>query len=305
MTMRASAVRRRNQWVSYIQSLAGSFDENSDNVAARLRSEIMRGASGVLLDHLRICGAVPEQYGHDSTQEKLYSKYTDSVVSESFAAIGLNSVVVSARADAADVQARGNGFSLVADAKAFRLSRTAKNQKDFKIQALDGWRGNLDYALLVCPIYQFPTRTSQIYQQAIARNVCIVSYSHLAVLAALASRQGAGQAELALQEILKTVSTLHPSKSAGDYWQGINRSLVKSLEKDADLWTVEKTASIASLAVVKRESLRYLQSERNRLLGLSHQEAIQALIRAARIDSRAEQVRNIEHGGLLGADANE
>ena len=121
----------------------------------------------------------------------------------------------------------------------------------------------------------------------------------------MASRQGAGQAELALQEILKTVSTLHPSKSAGDYWQGINQSLVKSLEKDADLWTVEKTASIASLAVVKRESLRYLQSERNRLLGLSHQEAIQALIRAARIDSRAEQVRNIEHGGLLGADANE
>ena len=60
------------------------------------------------------------------------SKYTDSVVSESFIAIGLNSVVVSARADAADVQARGNGFSLVADAKAFRLSRTAKNQKDFK-----------------------------------------------------------------------------------------------------------------------------------------------------------------------------
>ena len=33
-------------------------------------------------------------------------------------------------------------YSLVADAKAFRLSRTAKNQKDFKVQAMDGlaWR---------------------------------------------------------------------------------------------------------------------------------------------------------------------
>ena len=41
------------------------------------------------------------------------------------------------------------------------------------------------------------------------------------------------------------------------------------------------------------------------MLGLSHQEAVAALIRASRIDSRVEQVRNIEHGGLLGAETNE
>src|SRR3970040_2278519 len=103
----------------------------------------------------------------------------------------------------------------------------------------DGWWNGLDYAVVVCPIYQLPTRTSQIYQQAIARNVCILSYSHLAALVGIAGRKGQRAAEKGLGMILKTVSILHPSKSAVDYWTGINRSLVESLAKDNDLWTAE------------------------------------------------------------------
>ncbi len=57
-------------------------------------------------------------------------------------------------------------YSFVADAKAFRLSRTAKNQKDFKVQAMDDWKHSKTYAMVVCPVYQLLTRTSQIYQQA-------------------------------------------------------------------------------------------------------------------------------------------
>ena len=85
-------------------------------------------------------------------REKLYSKYTDAVVSEALVAIGLNSLVLDARSDSADVQARASDFSLIADAKSFRLTRTAKNQKDFKVQAMDDWRGGLDYAVVVGPI---------------------------------------------------------------------------------------------------------------------------------------------------------
>jgi len=244
---------------------------------------------------------MPEQYGHDSSEEKLYSKYTDAVICESLSAIGLRSAVITERADAADVQARGRNYSLVADAKAFRLSRTAKNQKDFKVQAMDGWRQGLDFAAIVCPIYQLPSRTSQIYQQAIARNVCVLSYSHLAALVGFAMRRKAPPAEESLHEVLKSVSLLHPSKSATDYWAGLNRSLLTSLENDSDLWTAEKTASLEALGVVKDESLRYLRSERNRLLGLSHQEALDELIRLAGLDSRIAKVERLEHGELLGA----
>lgn len=213
-----------------------------------LRAEIARDGNEALLDHLRMCGAIPERFGHDTSEEKLYSKYTDAVVSEAFSAMGLRSVVIDTRADSPDVQARACDYSLVADAKSFRLSRTAKNQKDFRVQAMDGWRGGLDYAVLVCPIYQLPSRTSQVYQQAIARNVCVLSYSHLAALVGLAIRQGPSFAEAGLHEGLKSISTLHLSKCALDYWTGVNRALVNSLSTHGDLWITEKTASLESLS---------------------------------------------------------
>lgn len=167
-------------WVAELAKLSGSFGDDSTRMIEELRAEIARDGSEALLDHLRLCGAIPEQYGRDSSEEKLYSKYTDAVVSESFAAMGLRSIVVNTRSDSPDIRARAADYSLAADAKAFRLSRTAKNQKDFKVQAMDSWRGELDYTVLVCPIYQWPSRTNQVYQQAIARNVCLLSYAHIA-----------------------------------------------------------------------------------------------------------------------------
>ena len=297
--MTPEAKKRRKYWVSELAKLSGSFGDDSTKMIAKLRAEIGKEGVNALLDHLRLCGAVPEHYGHDSSEEKLYSKYTDAIISEALTAIGLKSAVINVRADSADVQARGGGYSLVADAKAFRLSRTAKNQKDFKVQAMDGWRNGLDYAVLICPIYQLPSRTSQIYQQAIARNVCILSYAHLAALVALAERRGQTLATKGLGSVLKSVSLLHPSKSAADYWLGINKALVAVLKTDVELWTTEKTASLAALDLAKDEALTYLRAERNRLLGLSHEEAIKELIRAAGLDSRIAQVERIEHGNLL------
>lgn len=298
--MTPEAKKRRKYWVSELAKLSGSFGDDSTKMLAELSAEINKDGTDALLDHLRLCGAMPEHYGHDSSEEKLYSKYTDAIISESLTAIGLNSAVITARADAADVQARGGGYSLVADAKAFRLSRTAKNQKDFKVQAMDGWRNGLDYAVVVCPIYQLPSRTSQIYQQAIARNVCILSYSHLAALVRLAKRRGKQVALKGLGAVLKSIAVMHPSKSAADYWRGINQALVGTLKGDADLWTEEKTASLAALKVAKDEALTYLRTERNRLLGLSHKQALEELIRAAGLDSRIAQVERIKHGNLLG-----
>lgn len=78
-----------------------------------------------------------EAYAYDSGAEELYAKYTDVVIHEAFKAIGLVSTVLKGRTDTADVERVCDSYSFVADANAFRLSCTAKNQKDFKIQALD------------------------------------------------------------------------------------------------------------------------------------------------------------------------
>ncbi|WP_228484234.1 HindIII family type II restriction endonuclease, partial [Leptospira borgpetersenii] len=108
--------------------------------------------------------ASPESYGHDSSEEKLYSKYTDALISECFKYLGLNSIVLTERADAADVEVVCDNYSFVADAKVFRLSRTAKNQKDFKVQAMDGWRNTKDFAMVVGTKYQRPRKLRQKYQ---------------------------------------------------------------------------------------------------------------------------------------------
>lgn len=298
--MRQEAQKRRAYWILELEKLSGSFGDDTAKMIAELQAEVAKDGVDALLDHLRVCGAMPERYGHDSSAEKLYSKYTDAVISETLVGLGLNSLVIAERADVADVQARAKGYSLVADAKAFRLSRTAKNQKDFKVQAMDGWRNGLDYAVVVCPIYQLPGKSSQIYQQAIARNVCVLSYSHLAALLGLVQNQGAKYGEAGLEKVLKAVSVLHPSKSATDYWAGINHALVAALGKHHALWTEEKKASLEGLTVVKEEALQYLRQERDRLLGLTHKQALAELIRSAGLDSRIAQIERLQHGNLLG-----
>lgn len=116
----------------------------------------------------------------------------------------------------------------------------------------------------------------------------------------LADRQGKATATQGLERILQSVPLLHPSKHAFDYWLGINKALVASLNTDINLWTEEKTASLTALRIAKDEALTYLRAERNRLLGLSHAQAIEELVRASGLEARIAQVERVEHGSLLG-----
>lgn len=115
--MRIEAIKRRAYWVAELEKISGAFGNAVAKMISELQDEILRGGIDAFLDHLRICGAMPECYGHDSSAEKLYSKYTDAVISEAFATIGLNSSLINARVGTADVQARASSFSLFADAK--------------------------------------------------------------------------------------------------------------------------------------------------------------------------------------------
>lgn len=131
-------------------------------------------------------GTIPENIEHDSTEEKLYSKASDIVLARCFRLLGLAARALDERADSADILAEsiaGYNYSLVADAKCFRLSRTAKNQKDFKVSNLSDWRGSEnEYAVLVAPYFQYPQAASQIYSKALENNVCLLSWEHISIL---------------------------------------------------------------------------------------------------------------------------
>lgn len=129
-------------------------------------------------------GAIPEFIKHDSTEEKLYTKVSDIILAKCFIELGLKATVLRERANCADVTARSNyhNYSLIGDAKSFRLSRTAKNQKDFKVESMVHWRGDCDYSVLCCPYFQYPKTKSQIYGQAINGNVTLFSWEYLSIL---------------------------------------------------------------------------------------------------------------------------
>lgn len=294
-------VERRSHHIGRITRSTGDFAQDADRIQLELSQEIHQDGPPALLGHLRLCGAIPEAYPPDGSEEKLYSKYTDIVIHEAYLSMGLESIVLKDRIDAADVECVSDDFSFVADAKAFRLSRTAKNQKDFKIQAMDTWKRGKPFAMVVCPVYQLPSRTSQIYQQAIARSVCICTYTHLAALARCAGMLGQRDTIQILHSIFKAVEAMNPSKDATAYWQTINRVLLDTHPGISDIWREEKLASIESIQIARAEALRFLARERERIMKLSRTEAIREVLAWRRIESKVQAVNSVTHNHLLEA----
>lgn len=293
------AIKTRQYWIEEIRKLSGNFGNDTDKLEKELESEIKKNGVSLLIDHLRLCGNIPESYGHDTSEEKLYSKYTDCLLSLAYSALGLKSLVLKERADAADVEAFAKDYSFVADAKAFRLSRTAKNQKDFKVQAMHGWKRGKPYAMVVCPIYQLPTSSSQIYQQATTQNVCIFTYSHIALLLAYSEKEGKEKAQQLLEKIFETVKALNPSKNAIDYWLAINKTFLSFSKAVEPLWSIEKGAATESIAISKEEALTFLAQEREKIMRMSHKEALKELIKVYKIESRIKTIISISDNGLF------
>ena len=294
-------VNLRTQWVEEINRLSGDFGDDSSKVEEQISEEVNRNGIAPLLGHLRLCGAIPESYRHDSTEEKLYSKYTDVVIHEAYTAMGLTSLVLRERADVADVECVADDYSFVADAKAFRLSRTAKNQKDFKVQAMDNWKHGKPFAMVVCPVYQLPSRNSQIYHQAGSRSVCILTYTHLAVLVRYANAIGQSNNAIGLlHSVFKAVEAINPSKDATAYWRIVNRTFLDADGDITDIWMEEKMASTESISVAREEALTFLARERECIMRLSRAEAIGEVLRWRNIANRAQVVESVRENGLLG-----
>jgi HindIII restriction endonuclease len=293
------AINRREYWIEEIRKLSGNFGDDSDRLEKELEAEINANGISTLINHLRLCGNIPESYGHDSSEEKLYSKYTDTLLSLAYKSLGLNSLVLKERADAADVEAFAKDYSFVADAKAFRLSRTAKNQKDFKVQAMHGWKRGKPYAMVVCPIYQLPNTSSQIYQQATTQNVCVFTYSHLALLLNYSETESKTKAQRLLHKIFETIPALNPSKNATDYWLAINKTMLSYSKKIEPLWTIEKNVATESINIAKEEALTFLAKEREKIMRMSHQEAIKELIKVHKIESKIKTINAVSDNELF------
>lgn len=239
-------------------------------------------------------GVIPEAIEHDSSAEKLYSKVSDAVLARAFREIGLKSTVIRERADTADVLAESPlyGYTLVADAKVFRMSRTARNQKDFKVSALSGWRKDNDYAVLCAPYYNYPQSNSQIYAQALESNVCLLSWEHLVFLIEHRIKEN----ESVNFANVWNFGELHSEKVT---FAQQKKSFIEDLSStlanvsNAELLDFKSTLQKQVSIIIQRAKYEeaYWHSEAESIYGLSREQAITELLKARKIAEKIEHIK--------------
>ncbi len=239
-------------------------------------------------------GSIPEDIGHDSTEEKLYAKVSDILLAKSLIEMNLEATVLTQRADCADVVAQSHyhRYSLVGDAKAFRLSRTARNAKDYKVNSMVIWKGDSEYAVLVCPYFQYPKRNSQIYKEALSGNIALFSWEYLYILLKEGIRESSSINLSALWNqsgIISKTTTVSNSKSC--FLNQQNQNISKILKITPEKF-YEYFNSVKELIVERGNTeIQYYEQEIERVKQLNREEAIAELLRNLKLESKIATIR--------------
>lgn len=239
-------------------------------------------------------GAIPEDIGHDSTEEKLYTKVSDILLAKSMLEMNLDAKVLTQRADCADVVAQSHyhRYSLVGDAKAFRLSRTARNTKDYKVNSMAIWRGDSEYSVLVCPYFQYPKCNSQIYKEALVGNVALFSWEYLYILLKEGIRESptVNISDLWNQSyIISKATTVSNSKSC--FLPQQNQNIADFLK--ISLTNFYKYFNIVKNIIVARgyTEIQYYEQEIERVKQLNREDAIAELLRTMKLDGKIATIK--------------
>lgn len=235
-------------------------------------------------------GIMPEFFDHDSSEEKLWAKYSDILLAKSLEHLGFKAEVIKIRGNSPDVRAQADDYTLIGDAKCFRLSRTTKNPKDFKIKALDDWRREDTYAVLVGPLNQYPEDRSQIYEQAIDRNVTLISYTHLKFLLdnnVNEKLKKLWEVGMRLKKLLKAKAD-HRGRA---YWAEIDKTVAEATGKNIENLTEYKVLEVEVTKKNGEEGISYWQNRIKELSNLSKEEAVKMLIKSQKIEQKIQTIQ--------------
>ena len=239
-------------------------------------------------------GTIPEDIAHDSTEEKLYTKVSDILFAKALRDMDFEVQVLRERSNCADIvaQSKYHGYSLIGDAKAFRLSRTAKNAKDFKVESMVHWRGDNDYSVLTCPYYQYPRSNSQIYKSALDGNVALFSWEYLYILLSshIKETPDLNLSDLWNQSaIIRRNVTVEESSKSFIRQQDCNLLDIINVSED-DFYQL--FAQIKEMIVDRgNKEIRYYEDEINRIRQLDRETAIEELIACMKLDSKIDTIR--------------
>lgn len=275
-------------------SKTGSFKEQTKKVVDYVDSLADEDIKRIVKE----IGTIPECIRASSSEEKLFSKSSDIILARCFRMLGLKSKAVAERADSADVIAESlhHKYSLAADAKCFRMSRTAKNQKDFKVAALSNWRGGEnEYAVLVSPYFQYPKAESQIYKTALDNNVCLLAWEHISILLDYNISENEN---FSLETIWNSSSMLvRDSKISYEnakccFLPKINFFIAKKM--GVSLSGFLKLLNEQKLVIVKRGSfeLAYCENKIEEIKSYTYEQAISELIKETKLEEKISVINS-------------
>lgn len=272
LTIRTDVIK----WVLEVSGSPGAFDELEANACSFDRQR--------LEEALLECGVIPEAFPHDSSAEKLWAKYCDILLAMALTQLGVPAEVIRTRGNSADVLAKASGYTIVGDAKAFRLSRTARNQKDFKVTSLDDWRRDNTYACLAGPLTQFPNTNSQIYAQAIERNVTLISYTHIRFLLE-------HQVTADLSALWTLGTRLPSSNSAVQYWNAVDEAVLAIAHRSVGALASLKALERRKLEELGAEGIAFWEGRIRDYQSLTKEQAVTKLVQAEKIHEKIRTIR--------------
>ena len=139
---------------------------------------------------LIVSGFIPDLYANDSSEETLYTKLIEGLVSEWAIRIGATGDLIKQKASYEDIRITLAGKIVVCDAKSFRLGRSqqAPNAKDFlKLEDIRKWKDRYPTSiggLVTYPCKHEWTTKSDIYQYCSTKDAptVMLPYKYLAYL---------------------------------------------------------------------------------------------------------------------------
>ena len=291
-------------FIELVRTISSQATDDYDfkNASTQLENFVENASPQEQLSLVEMIGTIPESIRASSSEEKVFAKAGDTIAASAFKLLGLNSKPLDARGDAGDFFAQSihQNYSLIGDAKSFRLSRTAKNQKDFKVKALSQWREDNDYAVLVAPFFQYPNKKSQIFAQSLEENVLLFSWEHLAILLKL----GAKESNTKTLEQLWNFPQKHSKKvlvadRQKNFFREFNQYFMQEFtisKEQLEELLYEQIEVIAKRADLEK---KYWEREVARIKELSHDEAIEELLKQINISSKINKINGYV-GGLEG-----
>lgn len=267
-----------------------NFSEASD----ALQQILFSASKADVLPLLKQIGTIPEDIRHDSSEEKLYTKASDILFAKVLKEMNFDAVVLRERSNCADIvaQSKYHNYSLVGDAKAFRLSRTAKNAKDFKVESMVHWKGDKDFSVLVCPYFQYPRESSQIYRAALSGNVALFSWEYLYIILCEDVKESA---EVDLRSLWNQSDNIMQETKIVDENKCFIRQQDENLRKILEITEEQFISYFDEIkgAVVCRgnEEIHYYESEIARIQNLNRADAIKELLASMKLESKIKTIK--------------